>query len=479
MKKILKLLWLILFIATPLHLAAQLISIKTVPLASGEQFHIFPSQNLGMGNVTIAVDDTLLDPFINPAKGGLNSQTEIVFAPVFYKITSYERANKTLPLSILLNKTNWFTAASLSIQELNLSKSDRFPAPMEYEKLKNSYFFASYGRRLGQDQTFLAASVYWADLSGIDGVEHLYSQFSNLTQSGDIIDLRLGFYTQLKKDVSLEALLIHNRFDMKHEFIYDLWWDNITYHTEYDRTNTWALHLDYIIPFDPPPWKIGFIFTANLLSHPKIPNYELMRIPRDPGNSWAYNAGFGISNITEKMTFGLDCIYEPILSHTWADAETAVETSSGHIIKQGDKTVNNDFFFSNAIFRVGITPEISHWGFQLGLEMHAISYKMTQHNYIEGIKRKLQENWIEWSLNWGLFFKFQDFQLRYAGRVIKGTGRPGVDGTGIINRGPWVIEDGIRASYMDSNFIIAPSGSLILEEASIITHQITLSVPLR
>ena len=70
-------------------------------------------------------------------------------------------------------------------------------------------------------------------------------------------------------------------------------------------------------------------------------------------------------------------------------------------------------------------------------------------------------------------------ELRYAGRVIKGTGRPGVTGIAGITRGPWFNDDGIRASYMDSNFIIAPSGSITLEEASIVTHQIILSVPIR
>ena len=54
---------------TPALAQAQVIPIKTVPLAAGDQFRIFPSQNLGMGRVSIAVDDPLLDPFVNPAKG--------------------------------------------------------------------------------------------------------------------------------------------------------------------------------------------------------------------------------------------------------------------------------------------------------------------------------------------------------------------------------------------------------------------------
>ena len=31
------------------------------------------------------------------------------------------------------------------------------------------------------------------------------------------------------------------------------------------------------------------------MDHPKIPNYEIMNIPRDPGTSWSYNLGVGIA----------------------------------------------------------------------------------------------------------------------------------------------------------------------------------------
>src|SRR2546426_5209194 len=69
---------------------AQLISIKTVPIAQGDQFAIFPSNNFGMGGVSIALADTLLDPFVNPAKGArdrkstrLNSSHLVISYAVF------------------------------------------------------------------------------------------------------------------------------------------------------------------------------------------------------------------------------------------------------------------------------------------------------------------------------------------------------------------------------------------------------------
>ena len=43
---------------------AQVIPLKTVPVATGDQFLLLPSQRLGMGGVSIALDDALLDPSI-------------------------------------------------------------------------------------------------------------------------------------------------------------------------------------------------------------------------------------------------------------------------------------------------------------------------------------------------------------------------------------------------------------------------------
>src|SRR5213079_3737059 len=67
--------------------AAQLISIKTVPIAQGDQFEIFPSNNLGMGSVSIALPDTLLDPFLNPAKGARLGAARFFGAPTAYGIS--------------------------------------------------------------------------------------------------------------------------------------------------------------------------------------------------------------------------------------------------------------------------------------------------------------------------------------------------------------------------------------------------------
>ena len=85
--------------ATPL--AAQLIQIKTLPIADGDQWRFFPSANQGMGGVSIALRDSLLDPFDNPAKGArLSDRTKGIFfgSPTAYSVSQNAGGGMTLPL---------------------------------------------------------------------------------------------------------------------------------------------------------------------------------------------------------------------------------------------------------------------------------------------------------------------------------------------------------------------------------------------
>ena len=52
----------------PLGAHAQLVTPKTVPVFQGGQFDILPSARAGMGGISIALDDSLADPYVNPAK---------------------------------------------------------------------------------------------------------------------------------------------------------------------------------------------------------------------------------------------------------------------------------------------------------------------------------------------------------------------------------------------------------------------------
>jgi hypothetical protein len=76
----------------------------------------------------------------------------------------------------------------------------------------------------------------------------------------------------------------------------------------------------------------------------------------------------------------------------------------------------------------------------------------------------------EWTLSWGLLFKFTEFQLRYVGQAHTGTGRPGVGGG-------WA-EIELRA-FAAGDFIVAPSGALTLQDALVMTHQLVVAIPIR
>jgi hypothetical protein len=63
-------------------------------------------------------------------------------------------------------------------------------------------------------------------------------------------------------------------------------------------------------------WRVGGLFTANRLSHPKIPNYVLQNIPRDPGDTYGYNLGVGAGRLDGPTTLFVDIIIEPMRSET-------------------------------------------------------------------------------------------------------------------------------------------------------------------
>ncbi|MBI4544515.1 MAG: hypothetical protein HY703_04910 [Gemmatimonadetes bacterium] len=483
--------------ALPAAAHAQLINLKTVPVAAGDQFLVFPSRNLGMGGVSIALEDPLLDAFVNPAKGGRVQRSHFLGAPTFYNVSDDGAAGRTLPISALLASGDWFGGASLALQQLEAAGANtRFAvleaaardltsnffstAPLLSERSSsNLYAFGMLGRKLGSRGLALAGSLFWAGLDAVDGVDLLYALSQDIEQSGHLLDYRLGLVAERERNSFFELLLLHHRFDMRHDVTYVNWIceprDRCHLQTRVennlDRTYTWGAHLGYVAPHSPGGWRVGGILTANWKTHPKIPNYEIMNIPRDPGNSWAYNFGVGASRSEGPATVALDLIYEPIWSDTWAEAAEAVKTRSGRIIPVGGKTVDNDFRFSNALFRGGISREMERFGFQLGLQIRSIRYWLDQYNHIEEVKREQQESWAEWTPSWGASLTFPEFDIRYVGRLTTGSGRPGV-------AFPWGGRRGAELASA-SDIILAPSGPLTLQEARVLTHQVSVSIPLR
>jgi len=212
------------------------------------------------------------------------------------------------------------------------------------------------------------------------------------------------------------------------------------------------------------------------MSHPKIPNYEMMNIPRDPGHSHAYQIGVGVSRTSGPALFGLDAVYEPIWSDTWAAAAAPTATSAGDTIPVGAKTIENRFHFSNFQFRMGIGRDIVLGGrprgatWQLGLAARTVHYWLVQSDFVQSAVRPQEEWWVEWTPTWSLTLRFPELELRYNGRVTKGTGRPSTEST------PTFLAD--AAGVRSGDLLVAPSGPITLQGVSVVTHQISLSLPL-
>jgi len=488
------LVWLWTIVCLPALAIAQYISVKTIPVASGDQFMMFPSQTIAMGGVSIALEDPLLDAFVNPAKGMRLQGMRLFGSPTFYTISEDNGSAKTLPLGFWLGTETHFAGASVALQQLGApEQGDFFPVPLDFiangsvmgeqsllskKNAHNAYVSGFVGATFPQSKSALAVGVAYAGLNAVDGVELLYANSQAVEQSGYMADYRVGYVRELPGDRTFEAMLLYNRFDMTHDVTYARWfWDEAEQSTMWqsevvrnrDVTKTWGLHLGYELPVGQRDWRVGGIFTVNRKSHPKIPNYELMNIPRDPGTTWAYNFGIGTSRRDGNATFAADLIFEPIRSHTWAEAAAPVETVGGWFITPGRKTVDNHFVFHNWLLRLGLGHQADTFGFQVGLQVRWINYRLDQHNIVEEFQRVQRENWAEWTPSIGLNLNFPEFQLRYVGRLTTGTGRPGVAWNGLTT----------DEAFAGADFIPAAGGPLTLQEATVWTHQISVAIPIR
>jgi hypothetical protein len=450
-----------------------------------------------MGGISIAVSDVLQDPFINPAYGAKLGATRFFGSPAAYTVSSNAGGGRTLPVGALSKRGDWYGGVWLALQEIDLNnQSNLTPVPFACAACEssgidlgpaartkgNAYAFGMAGKDLGNGLS-LGSSVSWSRLNAIDGVDLLYSGSARIQQFGHDVDVRVGLLKEWANARTLETMVVHNRFNTKHDVFYlDGFWDpglqqfaqRPRLEQNLDRTNTWGLHLAYEQPLSAPGWRAGAILTANRMDHPKIPNYSIQNIPRDPGNSSAFNVGFGLARSINNSTFGVDFVFEPIWSHTWADSENPVTAVNGHVIPPGGMTIENNFRFSNAQLRMGLQQgfALGNSGplasVQLGLAVHAINYTLRQHDHTLLTSRMHEESWTEWKPTWGFSLGFPELEVRYQGSALNGTGRPGV-----IPEGPFVA----AADSRGSNILAAPRGPLTLTEVRVMTHQISVSVP--
>lgn len=481
--------------SSAVSLPAQLIAPKTVPIHQGEQFGIYPSQWPGMGGVSIALVDTIGDPWNNPAKAARLTVGSIQVMPFMHRATA--GGGRTLPVSILQTGGSMAGGALFSLQEVE-RRNVWWNIPISDRRASNQYFSGVLARRFGGGLS-IGAGVSVADLKGVDGVSALYSGSDRVRQSGGLLDARVGLTKDFTSGATLEMVAVSNRYRMTHDVHYPATWRwmpcncpaiggpcvcdpaVVAERDEHnlDRTNTAGLHAVFLTPKTAGGWRMGYLLTANRLSHPKIPNYQVQNIPRDPGNTDAFNLGFGTSRAIGHSTFGLDVVMEPMWSHTWADAAGDTTDVSGRVIPQGAHTVDNHFRFSNSRINVGFGHELvgstdsaAVVGLQFGVSMRSINYTLDQDNHVLGTARSQDEGWTEWTPTFGLRVRSGDIVFSYSVSLTCGPACISF-GDDVSVGAPPPMAGG------DVPVIAAPNAPLTFDGGSSSQHRVMVSIRLR
>ena len=464
----------------PATAGAQLIPVKTIPIAETEQFAFFPTA--GRGTMSMVLVDSLLDPFANPAKGALIRRSQYFGAPSFFSVTGNAGGGTTFPMGGMWKRGSMFGGLSLAFQQIDRPPQSGFFGPIfdpisgiqtagpqqRESSNSNRYAFGMFGVTLDSSRTSVAASALWSNLNSVDGTDQLYDGNSSLAQLGDAIDLRFGATHRLRGGQSIEAMLFRNQFSMEHEIGFvDFFWDPASRTTRprsrfefnAERSKVWGAHVEYEQPLDS-SWRVGALATTNLIEHPRIPSYNVTSGLGSQGRATAFNVGLGIGRTSRLTSFGLDAIFEPITNKSW--------------IKD---TVDNRFTFRNAKLRGGVSRDFpmltpgNYMRVHFGGELHFINYRLRQDDHVNAVTRNRSENWLERGKSGGLSFITSGLQLHYLVNSRNGVGRPGVINQSNTFFGPDILSS---AAWGVPN--IAPVG---LGAVSMTRHMFSISVPVR
>ena len=485
---------------------AQLIAVKTAPVSDGGQFAFLPSANLGRGGLSIALHDSALDPFLNPAKGSRLAGTHMFAAPTFFSVSRKAGGGLTLPVGVSTSGRAWFGQFAVAMQEIDeTAESQAIFAPGGgplvdgvippngavvddgEQSRQNRYVHGLVGRRLSS-QLSVAASASWWRLNAMDGVELYYAGSQRVRQSGEAADVRIGLFKEMARGQSLELVALHNRFGVNQDVSFtDVFWNPSLRQTTFvprfepnaDRTETWGLHFGYTQPLADSTWRVGAILTGNRITQPRLPDHDLPQVPGDAGRASAFNIGAGIARTKGPWTMGLDAILEPIWNRTWVRADAPVETLLGTTLDAGTHTLDSKFRFTNGIVRLGVgavAPISKDYSltFDAGGQLHAVRYRLQQWDAVRDTRSASTQRWNEWTRTWGLSFRSAYADLRYRGHVTTGARRPGFDDFG----GGVIAVDAVRPPSTSSFIGPIPNG-LQFDKVSATTHQISMSIPIR
>jgi len=437
--------WSIALLCAALPVAhAQIVQVKTSPLAEGDQFTFLPSLTRAMGGVTIALRDTLLDPFVNPATGMRTRRTWLFGSPSFYSLSRNGSAGTTLPMGVMRQAGNYFGALVVATQVVEPTNDNTgccsvpvalaassisssfalFPGPPQRHSRTNNYVFAGGGRTIRDSTASVAASLRWSRLGGVDGADLLYPGANDVGQRVDEVDLRLGVARDWATR-SAEVAIVHQRWSARHDVSYlSFMWDPGTRtvlpdpHTDvnFDRRHLWGVHLDVDQQFVDSTWRVGAVLTANRTTQPVTPLLGPMVPSGDPGRSSAFNVGVGVGHTRNKTVAGIDAIYEPI----WAQ-RTLPDQGSEDRYRFANATVRGGAAHDFAVLNTANTVRM-----QGGMQWHRIAYSLDEFAG-SASQHRSRASWSEWTHTVGAAYRSPRFEFRYEWRMQSGMNRPGIE----------------------------------------------------
>jgi hypothetical protein len=468
---------------------AQLVSLRTVPLPAGEQFLFTPTQTLGMGGPSFALQDAWGDGFVNPARGSRSEKLRLFTLPTFYSADGPTGGGATLPFAFVGRGARVFGGAAFAVQAAddpnavsgwnggyypmgttvlttgNPAKPAGLGAPV------NRYGAAYGGWTLGDGRTSVGFGFSAAHLENLSPVERLFwNSRTWIAEAGNSWDARVGVLRDLGAGRSIEALLLNTRSDFSYDVGRAAWgfMAPSTYTTRYwtdhnrDRDNIWGAHVRYVGGVARDGWRTSFIGTVNRKTYPSLPNYDVASVPRDPGESWAFQAGVGANRTTARRTVVYELVVEPAWSHTWANS---ADSAGAPVVR----TSENWLHFVNGHVLAGAEHRTSWGALQYGLRLDEVHYSISRQVFSAGSSVESGSTWLEWTPTWGIALHAGMAELRYTGHITM---------KGAPDLGWGESKTTVQPPTMDTGDYLPPVIGGWTRDFWSAAHQITFSVPL-
>ena len=324
-----------------------------------------------MGGVGLALPDTLGDPFGNPAAGSRLTESVFFGSPTFYGISDRNGSGRSLPLGALFTSGDWFGGAALSLQELKGAERNQvgpvfldrapwssvawpWPGPIQdlsEASARNVYAFGMAGLRLPHTGLSLGVSGSYpaprcggwrgspvrarARKSTSRGSSRTSAWESSRSGGGigpsSFSSCATGSGCSTTSPISTwsgsPSLRIPSPFPSGGP-------------GSREKPGPYG-HLGSPpgVPTALEPERVegGMVPHGEQKGPPKIPNYEIQNIPRDPGDTGPTPSASGIAKTEGPARFAADLFLEPIRSETWADAAADTTSALGEIIRAGER----------------------------------------------------------------------------------------------------------------------------------------------